>query len=358
MALKPSYTGQESKISKALDELQDAVFRADDAGIEKIVLQVIYSILDKVSISASELDEYIFDYSKYDILYVNDFASCYNDLNNYLISKYRAYLDNYSPREIAFKAIVKALSNLRNVCQKKIEERFDYFKLGRSYDLNKREFVDSLSRDIIERLELVGFDANEKMEMWRALHSKVESHLAFYDSEFGQSTSPAPAPATEPSPKSNVAAKSVDNALKLHPRSTDNQIAQARLGVNTSGGPTRRAAGRALPTTPPNGELYKTHSAGDVDVVAFIERVYGQRGYLTGEFTRADLRRIDPSAATALNNWEKGSKTRPKGRAPLNLPTVAERNDQRLMERPELTDPEAAREFERLRSAARRRAPK
>lgn len=84
---------------------------------------------------------------------------------------------------------------------------------------------------------------------------------------------------------------------------------------------------QAIPKRAPDGEIYSSHAKPGEDVVGFLNRVYGQRGYLTGEFTRADLRKIDPSAMTALNNWEKGNSTRPRSRAPLNLPTVAERND-------------------------------
>lgn len=107
---------------------------------------------------------------------------------------------------------------------------------------------------------------------------------------------------------------------------------------------------------PPN-ERYSTHALPGEDAVRFIERVYGQAGYLTGEFTRADLRKIDPSAAKALDNWEQATKQRPKRRAPLNLPTLKEKNDRLLSQAPDQT-PIAVKEHERLRSIARRRQTK
>lgn len=89
-----------------------------------------------------------------------------------------------------------------------------------------------------------------------------------------------------------------------------------------------------VPVSPPDGEQYVTHAREDEDIVGFIDRVYGKRGYLTGQFTRADLRKIDPSAVEALENWEKKTSTRPKRRAPLNLPTLKELNDRLLQADP------------------------
>lgn len=62
----------------------------------------------------------------------------------------------------------------------------------------------------------------------------------------------------------------------------------------------------------------------------FIRRVYAP--WLDGDFTRADLRQLDPKCAAALNNFESN---RGEGRIPLtelNLPTVQERNDRLLSE--------------------------
>lgn len=109
------------------------------------------------------------------------------------------------------------------------------------------------------------------------------------------------------------------------------------------------------PDAAPGGELYASHGKNDRDIVAFINRVYGERGYLTGEFTRADLGRIDPSARTALDNWERKTATRPKRRAPLNLPTLKEFNDRALAAAPSLVRPEAAREYDRVRALVKRR---
>ncbi|WP_182422404.1 hypothetical protein [Aureimonas sp. ME7] len=48
---------------------------------------------------------------------------------------------------------------------------------------------------------------------------------------------------------------------------------------------------RNLPTSPPNGELFKHRANRREKPPEFIARVYGP--YLTGDFTRADLRRVD-----------------------------------------------------------------
>jgi hypothetical protein len=73
---------------------------------------------------------------------------------------------------------------------------------------------------------------------------------------------------------------------------------------------------------PPSGEIYAQRENRTETAPAFIERVYGQAGWLTGKFTRADLRKIDYSAEMALRNWE-----RHHGRSSVNLPTIKERND-------------------------------
>jgi hypothetical protein len=76
-----------------------------------------------------------------------------------------------------------------------------------------------------------------------------------------------------------------------------------------------------LPAAPPNGETYASRSNRKEDGPAFISRVYAP--WLTGEFTRADLKKIDPQAVSALINWE----TKHGRRTDINLPTVKERND-------------------------------
>lgn len=56
----------------------------------------------------------------------------------------------------------------------------------------------------------------------------------------------------------------------------------------------------AIPRTAP--ERYADRADKDEDAVAFVGRVYGP--WLTGEFTKADLRRLDRQAYAALSNWE------------------------------------------------------
>lgn len=104
-------------------------------------------------------------------------------------------------------------------------------------------------------------------------------------------------------------------------------------------------------TSPPDGQFYANRPDRKETAPAFIERVYGAAGLLTGEFTRADLRRLDPQAMMGLANWE-----RTNGRAPVNLPTLKERNDQQTAPGGVLTEEtkEAIRIAERLRSATRR----
>lgn len=77
--------------------------------------------------------------------------------------------------------------------------------------------------------------------------------------------------------------------------------------------------------SPPDGQMYAARPDRKETAPQFIERVYGGAGWLTGAFTRADLRKLDSSAAMGLANWE-----RINGRATLNLPTVKERNDREL----------------------------
>lgn len=94
----------------------------------------------------------------------------------------------------------------------------------------------------------------------------------------------------------------------------------------------------ALPTTPP--EHYENRPDKTETAPAFIKRVY--HDWLTGDFTRADLRKLDAKAEMALRNWE-----RKNGRAELNLPTLKERNDQLIADgRLLTTDPkETSRRF-------------
>lgn len=56
----------------------------------------------------------------------------------------------------------------------------------------------------------------------------------------------------------------------------------------------------AIPKTAP--ERYAERADKTEDAVAFVGRVYGP--WLTGEFTKADLRRLDRQAYAALANWE------------------------------------------------------
>lgn len=78
---------------------------------------------------------------------------------------------------------------------------------------------------------------------------------------------------------------------------------------------------KPIPTEPPDGLLYENRPSKSENAPAFIQRVYGP--WLDGNFTRADLRRIDPKAITGLKNWERENKQR----AEINLPTIKEKND-------------------------------
>lgn len=106
-------------------------------------------------------------------------------------------------------------------------------------------------------------------------------------------------------------------------------------------------------SSPPDGQLYADRPDRKESAPQFIERVYGGAGWLTGDFTRADLRKVDPQAAAALNNWESHSKQR----ANLNLPTLKERYDRQTAPDGTLTEEakQAIRIAERIRSATRRR---
>ena len=96
--------------------------------------------------------------------------------------------------------------------------------------------------------------------------------------------------------------------------------------------PKRRPRQQAAPTS------YVNRPNRKESVVAFIRRSY--RRLLDGNFTRADLRRIDPAAISALVRWE-----RDHGRVPLdklNLPTKQERNT-RLLDAGIENEPDALR---------------
>ncbi len=103
-------------------------------------------------------------------------------------------------------------------------------------------------------------------------------------------------------------------------------------------------------SSPPDGQFYANRPNRRESAPQFIERVYGGAGWLTGSFTRADLRKIDPEADIGLRNWEKNHKQR----APIDLPTKQEANDRLLASGApiETNDP---RETARRRSAAWRR---
>lgn len=78
---------------------------------------------------------------------------------------------------------------------------------------------------------------------------------------------------------------------------------------------------KPIPTEPPGGQLYVNRPDRSQSAPEFIAAVY--KNFLHGDFTRADLRRIDPKAEMALRNWERDHRTR----AAINLPTIKERND-------------------------------
>lgn len=78
-----------------------------------------------------------------------------------------------------------------------------------------------------------------------------------------------------------------------------------------------------FPDTAP--ELYAERSRKGESAPEFIERVYGE--YLTGDFTRPMLRKLDPKCYQGLANWE-----RAHGRAPINLPTRSEAIQRKIEE--------------------------
>lgn len=84
---------------------------------------------------------------------------------------------------------------------------------------------------------------------------------------------------------------------------------------------------KPIPTEPPAGQLYDSRPNKSQSAPEFIAAVY--KDFLHGDFTRADLRRLDPKAAMALSNWERDHGQR----AEINLPTKKELND-RLLQTP------------------------
>lgn len=107
----------------------------------------------------------------------------------------------------------------------------------------------------------------------------------------------------------------------------------------------------APPERAPSDELYSSRQDRQETPPDFIARVYGK--WLTGEFTRADLRKLDKQAEMALRNWE-----RKHGRAPINLPTLKERNDEILATAPPLEKPEVVKQYDRRRALIHKRQQK
>ena len=195
----------------------------------------------------------------------------------------------------------------------------DKYKIVRGFEeylleqkLKKRdEIAKSIVSEIVAQINEFDQSQSEAWDLWQDVVGQVNKALKY--------------PESDP-PKSSVAG----SVLAAPPEDSNGEV-------------------------PPDGQLYVTHKKPEEDIVGFLDRVYGQRGLLTGEFTRADLGRIDPSARTALDNWERKTATRPKRRAPLNLPTLKEFNDRALAAAPSLVRPEAAREYDRVRALVKRR---
>ncbi|MBC7836428.1 hypothetical protein H7X87_01470 [Acetobacteraceae bacterium] len=103
----------------------------------------------------------------------------------------------------------------------------------------------------------------------------------------------------------------------------------------------------ALPTEAPF--LYDDREDKRETAPEFIKRVYGP--YLNGMFTRAYLKKLDPKAYKALDNWLQNPRN--EFPADLNLPTVSQKNDLSLEEftASKVRD-EHALKFNRLRAAA------
>lgn len=133
---------------------------------------------------------------------------------------------------------------------------------------------------------------------------------------------------------SQVKSTQVDFRVATEPASEP----EPNLGKNRRGGPA---------VAP---EKYAQRENRSENAPEFIRRVY--RNWLDGDFTRADLRHLDPRCANALRNYEN---TNGKlSLEQLNLPTVKQRND-RLLASGELPDEPNERRRLQLVLAARRR---
>ena len=119
------------------------------------------------------------------------------------------------------------------------------------------------------------------------------------------------------------------------------------------------SAGKEKPEDWQPAESYAARSNASEDIIAFIERLYGDR--LDGNFTRADLRQRDQGAYVALSNWLRTHELP----SHLKLPTVKERNArliregriEQLREQSTLTNEEMKelRNLESIRSKMQRR---
>lgn len=96
-------------------------------------------------------------------------------------------------------------------------------------------------------------------------------------------------------------------------------------------------------------ELYMERELKAEKAPSFILRVYGE--WLDGDFTRADLRRLDRKCAYALRDYEARNGKVPL--AELKLPTVKQRNDRLLALEDLPNDPKERRRLQVLRSKRR-----
>ncbi len=76
------------------------------------------------------------------------------------------------------------------------------------------------------------------------------------------------------------------------------------------------------PETAP--ELYRQRANRKETAPEFIKRVYGE--YMDGDFTQADLKRLDPKCYMALHNWLRSNRLPDD----LNLPTISQKNTKLL----------------------------
>jgi hypothetical protein len=124
------------------------------------------------------------------------------------------------------------------------------------------------------------------------------------------------------------------------PRWTDRHKREEPAPALATGGSPLR-----LPDAVPEESKYKPRQG----LVAFLEAGWPAPFIKAGLLSRPDLRRLDPGAAMALENWLKN----PKHVLPdhLRVPKKAELVDREL----EAIDPEQVRHAQRIASAARRR---